>query len=480
MPSTSKTAASKAKTSAKAAKPYDRPAKGKGKAKASKLEDIGAPAQLSQTSRKGKKAWRKNVDVRAEEQALEVQRAEERLTGGQYSKKTDGALFTIDTTGDVEGKLILACSQLTAVRRRQRAKKPLRSLAVLNEKSAMPSLTARAVAAKKKPDVTAKEKARIHKIARRTVDDRTSADVRKTDLSELRDAWSAEDDEEAAALPEDGFGIEGMVKPRVKVPQTIEEQRQQRLAIAAAQLAADLPVAGVSYNPAVEAHTKLIEAAAEEERKRLAAEAREAERLRLLGEVVASRRAVDAELSETHVDGMTVGRGDGVDSDEDEDDEDAEPALVKKPTKRKTQAQRNKAKRAKEAAQAQKDEARRRKLERAIPGAKSLGKTVEARQKAIDEAKRLRKLAKEKRERAGYAGGEKVGKFRVPEQAVPVQLGEDLAESLRQVKPEGNLFKDRFLALQRRALVEPRVPHLPKKRTLKVKEYEKHAYKRFK
>lgn len=310
------------------------------------------------------------------------------------------------------------------------------------------------------------------------MDDKTSADVRKTDLSKLRDAWGEEEKEEVE-LPEDGFGVEGMVKPRVKAPQTIEEQRQQRLEIAAAQLAADLPVAGVSYNPAVEAHTKLIEAAAEEERKRLAAEEREAERLRLLGEVVASRRMIDAEISDTHVDGMAVGRGDGVDSDE-ESEEDEEPALVKKPTKRKTQAQRNKAKRAKEAAQAQKDEARRKKLEKAIPGAKSMGKSVEARQKAIEEAKRLRQLAKEKRERAGYAGGEKVGKFRVPEQAVPVQLGEDLAESLRQVKPEGNMFKDRFLALQRRALVEPRVPHLPKKRTLKVKEYEKHAYKRFK
>lgn len=370
--------------------------------------------------------------------------------------------------------------KLTTVRRRQRVKKPLRSLAVLNETSAMPSLTARVVVAKKKPAVTAKEKARIRKIARRTVDDRTSADVRKTDLSSLRDAWGS-DVEDEVPLPSGGFGLEGMVKPKVKAPQTIEEQRQARLAISAAQLASELPAAGVSYNPAVEAHSKLIEAAAEEERKRLAAEEREAERLRLLGEVVASRRATEFELSDTHVDGMAVGLA----SDSEDDDDAAaaaadEPALVKKPTKRKTQAQRNKAKRAKEAAQAQKDEARRRKLEKAIPGAKSLGKTVEARQKAIDEAKRLRQLAKEKRERAGYRGGEKVGKFKVAEQAVPVQLGEDLAESLRQVKPEGNLFKDRFLSLQRRALLEPRVPHLPKRRALKVKEYEKHAYKRFK
>lgn len=46
-------------------------------------------------------------------------------------------------------------------------------------------------------------------------------------------------------------------------------------------------------------------------------------------------------------------------------------------------------------------------------------------------------------------------------------------------QPEGNLFKDRFQSLQRRALIEPRVPQLPKKRMTKVKEYEKFAWKRF-
>lgn len=106
MPSSTKKTGSKAK-------PYDRPAKGKaaksakpaaGLKAAAALPDVGAPAQLSQTSRKGKKAWRKNVDVRAEEQALEAARAEERLTGGAYTKKADGELFSIDTTGDVEGE----------------------------------------------------------------------------------------------------------------------------------------------------------------------------------------------------------------------------------------------------------------------------------------------------------------------------------------------------------------------------------------
>ena len=42
---------------------------------------IGAPSQLNQSSRKGKKAWRKHVDIGEVEETLEEMRAEERVTG---------------------------------------------------------------------------------------------------------------------------------------------------------------------------------------------------------------------------------------------------------------------------------------------------------------------------------------------------------------------------------------------------------------
>ena len=48
----------------------------------------------------------------------------------------------------------------------------------------------------------------------------------------------------------------------------------------------------------------------------------------------------------------------------------------------------------------------------------------------------------------------------MPEERVDVQLGEDLSESLRALKVEGNLFRDRFGSLQQRGVVEPRVPVL--------------------
>jgi len=67
------------KPKASSSKPYDRlPKSIKPKSRAA---DLGAPAQLSQKSRKGKKAWRKNIDVSGIEEALESAREEERITG---------------------------------------------------------------------------------------------------------------------------------------------------------------------------------------------------------------------------------------------------------------------------------------------------------------------------------------------------------------------------------------------------------------
>lgn len=51
-----------------------------GKAKKVK-SSVGAPAQRNQASRKGKRAWRKNVDIEDVEAGMEELRAEERVTG---------------------------------------------------------------------------------------------------------------------------------------------------------------------------------------------------------------------------------------------------------------------------------------------------------------------------------------------------------------------------------------------------------------
>jgi len=65
---------------------------------------VGAPSQLSQDTRKGKKAWRKNIDIDHVEEGLETIRSEERVLGTALHNQPDKDLFAVDTTGDEGGE----------------------------------------------------------------------------------------------------------------------------------------------------------------------------------------------------------------------------------------------------------------------------------------------------------------------------------------------------------------------------------------
>ena len=62
---------------------------------------------------------------------------------------------------------------------------------------------------------------------------------------------------------------------------------------------------------------------------------------------------------------------------------------------------------------------------------------------------------------------------------IEVKLSDEVPNTLRELKPEGNLIKDRFKSFQARNLVETRVV-VKVKRKYKLKEVESHDYKRFK
>jgi nucleolar protein 53 len=97
------------KTGTKAAKATDKPKKTQ--------SNVGAPSQLKQSSRKGKRAWRKNIDIEDIEEHLEDVRQQEREFGyvsfntlninrnlrhfrTALHKQTDDQLFQVDTKGD--------------------------------------------------------------------------------------------------------------------------------------------------------------------------------------------------------------------------------------------------------------------------------------------------------------------------------------------------------------------------------------------
>lgn len=328
-------------------------------------------------------------------------------------------------------------------KRMKRQPKPLRSLAVLSETTAIPSLTSRSKTAstKKAKPLSKSEKVRLRRIARKEVADDEehvgAADIKVDSSLPTEDAW----DEPAPALvvPGSEFGEEGMIKSKVKAPRTLAEQRRLRQGRLenGLQLLDETPEAGTSYNPTAESHAALMEKAIQEELALLKKEADQAEQIRELGEVVVSRRMVDADGSMgEYAEGMRVDSLSDSESEVDPTASDSSKPLPKKPTVRKTQAQRNKALRRHEAAQALERENRMKSIHKNL-GASAVAKIkkeAEARLAEMREKEQMAVLVKKEKERMGLEGGEKIGRFKVGTKRVDVQLGEDLAESLRQVK----------------------------------------------
>jgi nucleolar protein 53 len=63
------------------------------------------------------------------------------------------------------------------------------------------------------------------------------------------------------------------------------------------------------------------------------------------------------------------------------------------------------------------------------------------------------------------------------EAPLEVQLSGELAESMRLLKPEGNLFRDRYRSFVERGIVEPRFRPATKGRKYPLKYVERFSYK---
>ncbi|KAG8735676.1 hypothetical protein FRC12_017966 [Ceratobasidium sp. 428] len=226
------------------------------------------------------------------------------------------------------------------------------------------------------------------------------------------------------------------------------------------------PEQGSSYNPTYEAHQDLLRTAHEREERRVA-ESERAEEVRRRMEAAGKAREEGAE-------GMIV----DVDNDSGEEVEDEEedvevPGPMKMPG-RKTAQQRRKAARARAEKQSRANLALRRQQLASLTTLKSLHRAVE---NARSESERAAAQRAEKEITKGLIGM-RIGKHKVKEGNIDVQLGEDLAESLRELKPEGNLWRERWGSMVVRGKVEPRVRVLGERKK-KTKEYEKHSYKQF-
>lgn len=263
-------------------------------------------------------------------------------------------------------------------------------------------------------------------------------------------------------------------KKSVRVPKTMKEAPISLVASGKAVPAVQKPSGGYSYNPVFTDYEERLvkegDKAVEAEKKRL--EAEEAARLREEASARSAAEAIAAEeranMSEWEEDSEWEGFQSG-----------AEDGPEARRPKRKTQAQRNRIKRRHEDEQLAKHKA-----------ATKARNIQEARIKdiaaEIDEKEQRRALAllegeeseSESEINVDNLRRRQLGKYKLPEHDLELVLPDELQDSLRLLKPEGNLLKDRYRSMLVRGKVESR-RHIPFHKQAKRKVTEKWTHKDF-
>jgi nucleolar protein 53 len=406
----------------------------------------GAPQQHKQPSRKGKKAWRKNVDVSEIQEGLEGVR-DEVIRGGIFAEKDSADLFTLDIAGDAE-----------ISKKYLKGSKPLKADEIIAQRSAVPAVLIRKRAGDKTTDGIFEpngKRQRVSYVSHKELTRlRNIADGRQTQaIVEVKEAaydpWDIKRDaDEAAEDPRFSFLDKAQKK---KAPKTLKHNPISLAASGKAIPAVQKPEGSYSYNPTfIDYEERLMTEGEKEvaaEQRRLAAA--EVERIKLEGAAKSAAEVTAAEaragLPEWEEDSAWEGFESGAEN---------VRLNVKRP-ERKTQAQRNKMKRRKEEERKAKMAADIKKKNEQTAQINKIAKAVAARVYAPA-------LAVMEDDDSSSEGDDlelrrrKLGKIPLPEKALELVLPDELQESLRLLKPEGNLLKDRYRSLLVRGKMESR------------------------
>ncbi|KAI7885507.1 tumor suppressor protein Gltscr2 [Lichtheimia hyalospora FSU 10163] len=401
-----------------------------------------AVAKKLQTSRKGKKAWRKNIDIASVEEGLESNREEERVRG----KVTDAdELFTIDTTGD------------TTVRRQLAKDRPLRVDEILNERSAVAGVTTRVRKPAQEKVVSKYTKQHVDKIAKRKTQQDPSPLPKKKSKRSTTASYDMWGDEPAKAPADENPYLDVVKERKVNAPATLK----RKPTAAVHQPAVVVPHAGASYNPTMEDHQELLRQAHQ-------VELQKESEARKLEEQLSYRKELDAMAHE-----LEQSLEDEDDEAEAESDKDETVTAQSKEAKRKTRVQRNKEKRLRLEQLVHRQKQHEKEIRKQIDQLHHIEAQVKEHQEKL---RLMNEKRQEIRDQNEKQGAKRLGKHFVQERSIDVQLQDELSESLRQLKPEGSLLHDQLYSLQKRNIVEPRVAVKPFQK-YKPKVYERRSYK---
>lgn len=432
-----------------------------------------APATHKQPSRKGKKAWRKNVDLDELQSNLEVVR-EEIVKGGVISEKSAADLFALDVFGDAE---------IEKQRLLRDGKKVLRADEILAQRSAIPGLDGRKKRKIEDVDVeTASGKKQrngkyvSHKDLQRLRRVAGSGPVLDGDSSVTHDPWAAQP---VAELEQPQYDFLDPVRAKV-APKTLAKAPVPLTASGKPVPHVARPQGGRSYNPLVGDWSNLLQ--------QEGATAIAAERERLATEKADEERQARWEVEAAKVDAAEK-EGDDYATDYDSEwegfqSEGEREVHTAKAKQRKTPAERNKIKARKEREAKELMERKQRERDIQEKRIKQIAKEVSTRDKARRPGTLVHQVESDDSSDAD-AGNDvqlsrrRFGKLEVPAAPLEVTLPEDLEDSLRRLKPEGNLLTDRYrnLLINGKLEVRKKVGQMKKKQ---VYAREKWTYKDFK
>jgi len=443
------------------------------------------PQQHLQPSRKGKKAWRKNVDITQVQHGLEELR-EELIKGGPIAEKASAALFTTDTAGSA------------AIRAKHHVGRPLKADEILARRSAVPAVDTR----KRKAPEDAAWARKVAEVAGRVTDGvvvkrRKRDGVGRTEYERLRrvayggdaqhkdivrvseegatyDPWALAAERDGVAAAGNGWLEE---KKAVREPPTLKRKPVSLAKNGKAVPAVAKPHAGKSYNPAFTDWDALIqrEGGKEVEAERLRLEeARREQEIQELRERARREEELEQAGYSSNWESEWESEWEGIVSEAEEQE-----SLAMKRPERKTKAERNKITRRKEEASRKLHEEKMKKREQQLAQVKILA--AEAAEKEMQARMQLSRTTEDSSDDEAelQLRRRRLGAHRVPEGPLEVVLADELQESLRLLKPEGDLLGDRFRSIMVRGKVESRKKILEHKKK-NVKATEKWSYKDWK
>ncbi|XP_053329903.1 ribosome biogenesis protein NOP53 [Spea bombifrons] len=414
-------------------------------------------------NRNKKKTWKRHSDVRDVEEFLDDVRLQERTAGGLLAEKTDDSLFFLDT-GEQEKDV--------APRKKTR---PLRIDLILQPDSKVPApkdITSHQVPNGRKLKLKHEREAKLEakgilprpeKLLRAQLRNKRPRCIEEPNNNPARafyDLWGEQNPLDAPLEGKDSWYLQQTRKSRVKRPDRLNAKPSQLPAV-------EIASSGASYNPTFESHQALLLQAHEDEVKRLREEEKVERQLNL-------PTAAEAATQESQFQELCEGL---VEESEDEQVQEEQAGaglgtMSLAQRERKTERQRKKEKEAKRLRARLEAEKCLRLRTQGLYQLRSIRSDLARRQAELTRRKKLREA---KRKAAAFKP-KRLGRLKYQEEAVQVKLSDELPGTLRRLKPEGSIAKDRFKSFQKRNLIEPR-ERAKFKRRLKVKYVEKRAFR---